>query len=145
MLCKFDERYRQTIQSRLDCIKKLIDYRRLNAHKLENMLDGHESKLMEIYRPPTGSVPWRFNILIEDRNRLLRKLLGKNMKVSSWFPSVDMYFKDRSLSGVYTPESDHLGERIMNLWVNEEICGDYLKAIKRELINHLNYLESNHS
>ncbi len=144
MLCKFDDNYRPIIQRCLDGLSKIITCRRENYAKLEDLLASEESDLMSIYHPPTGSVPWRFNILIENRNVLLRKILNKRIKVSSWFPSVDEFFKDRELSGVRSPNSDFLGNMVLNFWIDESIDNEYFEVIASDLRNHLNLLEANY-
>ena len=65
---------------------------------------------------------------------MLKLLLAKNFKVSSWFPSADLFFEDRTLSGINTAVSDSVGDQILNLWVNEEVDIDYIKAISSEII-----------
>jgi len=89
---------------------------------------------IEFFIPSEGSVFWRFNLFVENRNRLLKNLLKRKYKVSSWQPSVDFFCGLRSDRKVNTPISDWVGEHILNLWVNHEIDDLYLQKITQEII-----------
>ena len=114
-------------------LDSLVDLRRNKAETLERLLASYEPNIRLFY-PPAGSVHWRFNLFINNRDNLLKLLLAKNFKVSSWFPSADLFFEDRTLSGINTAVSDSVGDQILNLWVNEEVDIDYIKAISSEII-----------
>lgn len=136
-LGRFTDSYRTVIHERLERLDALVRARREKAEMLERLLAPHEASDLAIHRPPAGSVPWRFNALIEGRDRLLRSMLAKKMKVSSWFPSVDLFFEERARSAVATPLSDGIGKRILNLWVNEEVDDHYINMVVDELIDHV--------
>lgn len=137
ILCRFDHAYQPEIERRLENLDTAVRSRQAKAEMLESLLARHESASMEIFRPPAGSVYWRFNVFIEGRDALLKSLLAKKFKISSWFPSADLFFEDRALSGVSAAVSDRIGDRILNLWVNDEVDGDYLKTVARELVSHM--------
>jgi dTDP-4-amino-4,6-dideoxygalactose transaminase len=137
ILCSFDHAYGPEIAGRLEKLDGVVRSRRAKAETLEGLLARSESAGMEILRPPAGSVPWRFNVLIERRDALLKSLLAKKFKISSWFPSADLFFEDRALSGVNTAVSDRIGDRVLNLWVNEDADSKYIKAVAGELVGHL--------
>jgi dTDP-4-amino-4,6-dideoxygalactose transaminase len=133
ILYKFDYAYQPIIKERLEMLDSLVDLRRNKAETLERLLASYEPNIRLFY-PPAGSVHWRFNLFINNRDNLLKLLLAKNFKVSSWFPSADLFFEDRTLSGINTAVSDSVGDQILNLWVNEEVDIDYIKAISSEII-----------
>ena len=137
ILGRFVESHRPAIAERLERLDAALRLRRQHAEKLERLLAPYESPGLSIHRPPDGSVPWRFNVLIAGQDRLLRGMLAKKMKVSSWFPSADLFFEDRNCSGVVTPVADEVGKRILNLWVNEDADDAYIHAVAAELIDHL--------
>lgn len=134
ILHKFDYAYEPIIEERLECLDSIVDSRRHKSETLMRLLAPGEPSKISLFYPPAGSVHWRFNLFIDHRDNLLKLLLAKKYKISSWFPSADIFFEDRALSGVKTIVSDDIGDRILNLWVNEEVGIDYLKAISREII-----------
>jgi len=137
ILCGFDRVREPEIQERLERLDAAILSRRRKAERLEGLLGRFESPGMEILRLPNGSVPWRFNVLIDRRDALLKSLLAKNLRISSWFPSVDLFFEDRAVSRVNTPVSDRIGDRVLNMWVNEDADSEYIEAVAGELAKHL--------
>jgi len=137
ILCRFDPAWAPVIEERLEELDVVVRSRHAKAEMLEKLLARHESASMEIFRPPAGSVHWRFNVLIERRDALLKLLLAKNFKISSWFPSADLFFEDRATSGVNTDVSDRIGDRVLNLWVNDEVDCGYIKAIAGKLVGHI--------
>ncbi|BAO31142.1 DegT/DnrJ/EryC1/StrS family aminotransferase [Sulfuritalea hydrogenivorans] len=137
ILCSFDRARGPEIEEQLEKLDGVVQSRRERAETLEGLLARCESVGMEILRPPAGSVPWRFNVLIERRDALLKSLLVKGFRISSWFPSADLFFEDRAVSGVNAAVSDHIGDRVLNLWVNEDADREYIAAVADELTDHL--------
>lgn len=138
ILYKFDYAYQSIIEERLEHLDSIVDLRRSKVETLERLLAPYEPNIRLFY-PPAGSVHWRFNLFIDNRDNLLKLLLAKKFKVSSWFPSADLFFEDRALSGINTAVSDGIGDQILNLWVNEEVDFDYIKVISNEIIAHIAY------
>ena len=64
-----------------------------------------------------------------NRDQLLNSLLNEQLKISSWYPSVDLFFERRSQSLVETPISDEISSKILNVWINESVDESYLSAI----------------
>ena len=58
-------------------------------------------------------------------------LLKKQYKVSSWQPSVDIFFEHRDRVKEHTSGSvsDWVGEHVLNIWVNNEVDESYLRNI----------------
>ena len=134
ILHKFDYAYEQMIEEPLERLDSIVDSRRRKAETLERLLAPYVSSNIRLFHPPADSVHWRFNLFIDDRDNLLRLLLSKRFKISSWFPSADLFFEDRALSGINTTVSDGVGDQILNLWINEEVGIDYIRAISSEII-----------
>lgn len=132
-LCRFASFYEESILIQLDQLADNISMRELNTHKLVKLFEGTAEQI-DVFAPPEGSTIWRFNVFINNRNRLLKYLLKKKYKVSSWQPSVDLFFDLRSNNKVNTPISDWVGEHILNIWVNHEIDDLYLQDITQEII-----------
>ena len=83
-----------------------------------------------------NEVPWRFNIFFykeKHRNQVLKILLKKRIKVSSWHPSLDIFFKNRK-KGDFYPISDKLSKTILNIWINHEASKSYLDKIYKNLL-----------
>lgn len=115
-------------------IQENVKKRSENARKLAKFFQEIFHEDIEVFVPPEGSVYWRFNIFIKkNRDVVLKSLLRKKFKVSSWFPSVDLFFENREVSPVHTPVSDGIGDTILNMWVNNEIDENYLKNIAGEI------------
>ena len=70
---------------------------------------------------------------------ILKQFLTKGIKVSSWYPSVDMFFYSRSTTKINTPISDYIGEKILNFWINEEIDDQYFELIRSKLNSYLTF------
>lgn len=132
ILYKFDYAYEQIIEEQLEHLESIIDSRRCKAETLERLLTPTSN--IRLFHPPAGSVHWRFNLFIDNRDNLLKLLLAKKFKISSWFPSADLFFEDRALSGINTAVSDSIGDLMLNLWVNEEVDLNYIRAISSEII-----------
>jgi dTDP-4-amino-4,6-dideoxygalactose transaminase len=137
ILCGFDHALGPEIEERLQKLDVLIQSRREKAEALEGLLDRYRSPNMEIFHQPSGSVPWRLNVFVDRRDALLKSLLAKKYRISSWFPSVDLFFEDRAVSGVSTPVSDRMGDRILNFWVNEDADLEYIKTVAGEMAIHV--------
>ena len=91
---------------------------------------------IDTFAPPEGSVYWRFNLFLERamRDSLLHKLLRSKHKISSWFPSVDLFFENRAKKPINTPISDWVGDSILNIWVNDEATPAYLETISTQIV-----------
>ncbi|NQT90798.1 MAG: DegT/DnrJ/EryC1/StrS family aminotransferase [Candidatus Omnitrophica bacterium] len=114
------------IRSGLSGITENLKERMENAILFRQEFDNSG---IDYIRHPEGSAYWRFNILYaaKTRNALLRSLHSKGLYASSWFPSVDRFFKKRAPGEEALFEtSDYIGDRILNLWVNHEVDKDYV-------------------
>lgn len=137
-LIRFDDRFRHLIFSKLNNLGDNIKNRSENANKFQNAFYNYNLKEINIINHPHGAVYWRFNIFIDkNRNNLLKHLLSRKYKVSSWYPSVDIFFESRLKSDVITPFSDSAGDSILNLWVNQEIDDHYINEITDEIVLYL--------
>jgi dTDP-4-amino-4,6-dideoxygalactose transaminase len=135
-LYKFDNKYSENLDNKLDIIDILINTRRSNAMYLEAIFKNSGLDCIKVLKPKYNSSFWRFNIFIEDyRDELFLCLLNKKYKVSSWYHSIDLLFEKRDISN--TPISDWVGENIINIWVNEDIDKEYLDNISNDIIYFL--------
>ena len=134
-LRRFATKLEHEIYLRLKGLPALIQKRNDNARYLYDALCGFEDAGIHLFRFPHGSVPWRFNLLIDRcRDQVLGSLLDGELKVSSWYPSVDLFFEHRSWSHVDTPICDEISSRILNIWVNESADESYLREISQRII-----------
>ena len=107
-----------------------------NMLLLIEKLNGLENLGIHLFDFPDGSVPWRCNLLVDNnRDQLLNSLLNEQLKISSWYPSVDLFFERRSQSLVETPISDEISSKILNVWVNESVDESYLSAVSGRIID----------
>lgn len=114
--------------------------------KKENTITQHRIKLASLYKEllnncpkieivesEDGAVPWRFSCLVTDINTvsLCDEIRKKGFDISSWYPNLaKMFISDyrRKLKN-----SDNLGKRIINLWLDETKDESYVKKICSEL------------
>ncbi|MBI3773330.1 MAG: DegT/DnrJ/EryC1/StrS family aminotransferase [Gammaproteobacteria bacterium] len=134
-LYQFPRELEATIGDKIQALPKLIQTRTDNASFLIDRLSGYESIGIYPVMFSPGAVPWRFNLLVErKRDEILRSLLNSRVKISSWYPSTDLFFECRSESLVTTPVADAVSENILNVWINETIDKAYLRDISQQLI-----------
>jgi dTDP-4-amino-4,6-dideoxygalactose transaminase len=120
----------EPVLRQLGCLADNLAERERRASYLTKRFHEVEDRQLSLWQPREGSVYWRFNLFIRShRDRMLRTLLRRGYKVSSWYPSVDLFLENRATSGVRTPVSDEIGDTILNLWVNDEIDCAYLGHI----------------
>jgi len=132
-LCRFSSFYEESILIQLGQLADNISMRDLNAHNLVELFK-ETAEQIDIFIPPEGSVIWRFNVFVNNRNSLLKHLLKKKYMVSSWQPSVDIFCGFRNDRKGNTPISDWVGKHILNIGVNHKIDDQYLHNITHEVI-----------
>jgi dTDP-4-amino-4,6-dideoxygalactose transaminase len=119
----------------LDTLTDNLEQRNKRSTYLRGRFSGHTERGLIPFSPPSGSVIWRFSLIVErNRDAILRMLLNRGLKVSSWYPSSDLFLEERSASGVHTPNSDSIGDTILNIWVNKEVDEAYLIQISKEIL-----------
>lgn len=134
-LYQFDEQYLEPLQQALAELDQRLAWRQQNAHYLQKKFTHANLPSIKILEPKYGSAYWRFNIFVEThRDELFKYLLSKKYKVSSWQHSVDKLFEPETVT---TPMSAWIEDRIINLWVNEDIDPSYLDAISDDIIRFL--------
>jgi dTDP-4-amino-4,6-dideoxygalactose transaminase len=85
------------------------------------------------HRPPAGSAPWRAGVFIPNyRNRILRALLGEQLKISSWYPPAQLFLKPDAAGD--TPVAKRVGDEILNVWVNHEADTAYLDRVSQKIL-----------
>lgn len=101
-----------------------LEKRRSNYHEIERKFeDSEEIKMMHF---PEGSAIWRAGLFIHNRDKVLRELLNKGIRISSWHPPAHQFF-GFDLRG--NQSSIEVGDRILNIWVNEDFSSEYLNQI----------------
>ena len=124
-------------------INQLINKRLKKFNYLKKKLLKISNKFFYVQK--TKGIPWRLNIFFHNqhtRNYILKSLLKKKIKVSSWHPSLDLFFNKRNSTLIKSfPESDKISKSILNFWINEEVNKSYfdkifinLKKTKKQII-----------
>ena len=135
---KFDDSYTNQIAKSLSNLNKNIETRQLKVEQFHDLFSHLDTPNFKLICHPKGSVYWRFNLFVlQERDKLLQHLLRMNFKVSSWQPSVNFFFVDRSAPRPMTPVSDLVGDTIINLWVNDEVGKKYAYEISSEINNFI--------
>jgi len=126
--CDFD-----TIMLKVDVLSENLDRRNRLAQKLRDALEGLDNELV-MHRPEDGSVYWRCNLFLRTRrDQVLKALLAEQFRISSWFPSADLFLGGRQLSGAQTPVSDRQGDEILNIWIDHHVDDQYIESISDKI------------
>ena len=121
----------------------LLDLNQNLKMRLENVMilkQKFDSINLKYLEHPKGSTYWRLNIIVPPakRNNLLDGLHKKGFHASSWFPSVDRFYRRRtSIEDALFPNCDSVGNTIINLWVNDQIDKNYVNNVSSFIINFL--------
>tara|TARA_Y100001960_G_C14781661_1_gene887290 strand:- start:8698 stop:9798 length:1101 start_codon:yes stop_codon:yes gene_type:complete len=129
-LYSFDRAYQEMLYQNIKMINQNIRIRRDNHRFLENIFSDHNFDFIKIC---DGAVPWRFNLFVKNRNKILISLLKENIKISSWYPNLGFFF-DEKLGRNRTIIEDRISKNILNIWINEEIDKKYLQNISNKII-----------
>jgi dTDP-4-amino-4,6-dideoxygalactose transaminase len=133
-LFRFSDGWAESISAKLAGLDENLARRARKAGHFDRLLEAAGPAVVPL-SPPEGSVYWRFNVLIrEGRNELLRRLLEKKFRISSWYGPVDLSFRPRSERSGRFDVSDRIGDAILNLWVNDEVDDAYAPAIAGEIV-----------
>lgn len=138
VLMQFNPEYGDAISGKLDVLENTVNIRKERNAWFQNRFSGMEDTGLTVFDYPDGSVPWRCNFFINNnRDKLLRQLLNADYKISSWHPSVDLFFRDRGKVRSQTPVSDRIGDIILNTWVNEDIDEKYMHSISEQIYSNV--------
>lgn len=85
--------------------------------------------------PPSGSVPWRLNILVPHRDRIMRAIHELGLPASSWHPPAHEFLGEPYQVGLERPISKLIGEKILNLWIDKNCTAAYRKQVINILKN----------
>lgn len=135
----FDERYFEPLERMLERIESLKQCRIDNWSILREKVIALNRKGLHVMACPREAIPWRFNLLLDNgRNDVLNLFLDAQEKVSSWHPPLDVFFQLRSNASVNTPNCDESGNKLLNLWVNDEVDEEYSSRCLLLLEKYLN-------
>ncbi len=132
---KFNDEYVEIIENKILSLRGNIDSRVKNYNNLRKAILELGIKGVCVPTLKKGASPWRLVVFVSfNRDKLLRYFLNMNIKVSSWNPSTNLFFRD----GVYdvkTPVCDKQSMSILNFWIdscsyNEEYLEKIVLGIK---------------
>lgn len=128
---QFNAHYFDVLNSELDLLDENVQYRAKNATKIQNLLSGIEN--ITICKHGSGEVYWRQNILVENgRNLLLKHLLKKRLRISSWYPTIEPFFFTEKNLKKY-PCSNFISKKILNIWVNKSADNYYISNVTDQI------------
>jgi len=126
----------------------------LGLEKNLSQRNDHAAQFIEIFSKvkidymshPKGSTYWRFSIFVPSRklrNEILNILHKNNLHASSWYPTIDRYFRERKTDQeIMFRNCDSVEKKIINLWVNDSIGIEYIQESSQLIIAHcLNYFK----
>jgi dTDP-4-amino-4,6-dideoxygalactose transaminase len=132
-ISRFPDDLAPAVSQALLRLDEIVAFRAGRAERLRGLLPVTGNVITPLI-PPQGSVYWRQNLLIrEGRNRLLKALLAKKFRASSWYGPADLFFGPRAERTASYEVSDRIGATMLNLWVNDEVGDDYAPAVAREI------------
>ena len=135
LLYKFDKKLLNKIILNRKYINQIKKQRVQNCFYLEKKLSKIKINFFSIKKISKNSIPWRYNIFFFkefDRNFVLKNLLNKELKISSWHPRLDIFFEKKRNKIDYSV-TDNLDKSILNIWVNHEINRSYLDKIIKNI------------
>ena len=135
-LYKFENKYLKKLDLKKKNIKNIIQDRYKKIKYISKKLNLIKNNFFRLSKIEKNEVPWRFNIFFykeKHRNQVLKILLKKRIKVSSWHPSLDIFFKNRK-KGDFYPISDKLSKTILNIWINNEVNRSYLDTVCKNIL-----------
>ena len=123
------EAYRPFVASRMDPdnalrvgkalanLSKNVADRRALAMRWQDRLAGGPAHPVAL---PDGSVPWRFNILLDPslRDGVVTALRAAGHPASTWYPPVAALFGGEAVTAAHYPGAQRFAERVINLWVD---------------------------
>jgi len=118
----------------LSDINRNIESRQELAEEIQRLLNGNNCFHCIEHR--NSDVYWRQNLVFQEpneRNAVLKDLLSHGFNVSSWYPPVEMFIENCAADDA-AARSRKIGDRILNLWVNDEIDSKYPEAITARIL-----------
>lgn len=117
-LYRLSEEQAKVIMVKLDTLKKEIKRRHDNYEVYQMMLK--HPKIIN-FEPLQGFVPWRYSFLVDNskRQQVIDTLLRNKLDVSIWYPTI--YERYPNVIKTDTKNSNTIGAKIINLWVNGDL------------------------
>lgn len=132
-LYKFDVRFEAQIAVQLGCLRENVARRKRLARAFESRFSALQLPQVELCSPPAGSVYWRFNLMVSDiRDDLLFHLLAQGYRISSWYPSVRLFWESAGGAAKATV-CDKVADSILNLWVNQDVDDAYVDEVSLQI------------
>lgn len=128
------------ISDKIDDDIELPDYETLISEDVEKWQE-HKRKITEIYNSelpyqiqlPSEMNSWRFNIIVNNRDKIINQLFRNNLFASAHYASIGTI-----LNGQSCPNADHLNQKIINLfkdkYYTEEKAKKTVDIIRKNLV-----------
>jgi dTDP-4-amino-4,6-dideoxygalactose transaminase len=142
MLFMPDEDLCSNIRKRVTELPENIKQRKAKAARYRQELDLPAIR----HRPMIeGDIYWRYTFLVPKaiRNGLLKELRSKNIPASSWFAPVNVLF-DESADIKKFKGARAFGQRVVNLWVNEQTNYNDIERAGKIIKNYLRKAKHDH-
>jgi len=120
-----------SLEKKLDNLDRNVESRWNKWKELDGLLGGYTTQISD-----NIGVDWRYNFLVEPEHQqlLLKRLHKKGFKASSWHPPSDIFWQERSRDdSTPTPNADWVGDRIINLWVDDSVDDEYIIGVSDEV------------
>ena len=127
-ICSFDLSAENTVLKCLENLENNLEIRKKNVQRFQKLFANDDR--LKISEHNSDETYWRLNIFLhqETRNNVLRRLLEKGEKISSWYPSLHNFLPDvTKFSSLENTQK--ISEEILNLWINEEVDEKYFESV----------------
>ncbi len=119
-ISKFNEKKLTLLVNSFKEIEKFANEKQENWWRFHNKLYSTSSNKIEILKPFEGSVPWRFNLLVNNRDKIMKDIHEFGLKASSWHPPTSLLFSvNNQANNFVRPNSNIIGNKILNLWIDK--------------------------
>lgn len=127
----FDSRFIKSILSKMN---RLSETREARAQAHRTLEKTFRDQGFDYYGCPPEAVPWRFSVRVKNRNYVVKRLLSEGEKISSWYPSLGLFFDD----GDCRVDIDQVLKKddILNLWINGTTDSGYRERVSRKIFEY---------
>lgn len=135
---KNHEEYSNKIISKLSNLQMILSKRKDNwKHYNTRLIENTKFKIPAFQE---NFSPWRFTFRVQKkfRNYLVDELRKKNFNVSTWYPTLELRYKNNySFDEVKCPNSYKLTDELINLWIDPSIINSKIIDSTCDCINHI--------
>lgn len=120
--------YRESILSRDEFIIRVTEELRNSLKRKKEYNEIYKSTIPEQYRLPDEYQYWRFNILVQDNEKILNELFSQKLFASSHYASIGKCFGHGSF-----PNAEYVSSHIINLFNDFRVNKDLVYKVAHSI------------